>query len=127
MMDQKTPRYIDANAMFADIENGINAMTKIGITVDGEWLWDKLLDAFENAPTISPDEIRGEAEWIKEETIMGTQYRCSNCDNADNKHTAIRGHYCWFCGAKMVRGGNDGKTDSRVLPQFDYNEYDVLK
>ena len=29
------------------------------------------------------------------------EYECSVCGHRDNKHTAIRGHYCWYCGSKM--------------------------
>lgn len=102
MMDQKTPRYIDADEFL---------QRALGTKCFRNDYALMLTELISESITFSPDEICGEAEWIKEETIMGTQYRCSNCDNADNKHTAIRGHYCWFCGAKMVRGGNDGKTN----------------
>ena len=47
-------RTIDADAIFKDICDDINAMTAVGIAVDGQWLWDKLNDALENAPTIIP-------------------------------------------------------------------------
>lgn len=47
-------RLIDADAMFKDICDSINEMTAIGLAVDGQWLWGKLNDALENAPTIIP-------------------------------------------------------------------------
>lgn len=28
-------------------------------------------------------------------------FGCSNCGKIENKHTAIKGKYCWSCGAKM--------------------------
>lgn len=61
-----------------------------------------VLDSIDNVPTIDPVK---HGYWI-EETLDGLpckpkQYRCSECGNADNKHTAVRGHYCWSCGAKM--------------------------
>ena len=28
-------------------------------------------------------------------------FGCSNCGKSENKHTAIKGKYCWSCGAKM--------------------------
>lgn len=28
-------------------------------------------------------------------------FGCSNCGKLENKHTAIKGKYCWSCGAKM--------------------------
>lgn len=45
-------RLADADAMMDDICNSINQMTKIGIAVDGNYLWGKLNDALDNAPTI---------------------------------------------------------------------------
>lgn len=45
-------RLIDADALMEDINASIDAMTNVGIMVDGEWLWGKLNDAIENAPTI---------------------------------------------------------------------------
>lgn len=52
-------RLIDADALMDDINRAINAMTAIGIVVDGDWLWAKLNDALDNAPTIEP-----EPHWI---------------------------------------------------------------
>lgn len=52
-------RCIDGDSLFKDICDSINKMTKIGICVDGEWLWAKLNDALENAPTVEP-----EPQWI---------------------------------------------------------------
>lgn len=48
-------RLIDADAFYKDICDSLNEMTRIGITVDGEWLWGKLNDSLENAPTIDSD------------------------------------------------------------------------
>ena len=45
-------RLIDADEFFKDICNSLNEMTAIGIAVDGEWMWGKLNDALENAPTV---------------------------------------------------------------------------
>ena len=28
-------------------------------------------------------------------------FGCSNCGKSENKHAAIKGKYCWSCGAKM--------------------------
>lgn len=42
----------DLDAVMNDICNSINEMTKIGIGVDSEYLWRKLNDAIDNAPTI---------------------------------------------------------------------------
>lgn len=52
-------RAIDGDALYKDICDSLNEMTRIGIAVDGEWLWGKLNDSLENAPTIEP-----EPHWI---------------------------------------------------------------
>ncbi len=40
--------------------------------------------------------------WIeKKNGICGIGYECSCCGHSDNKHTAFKGHYCWYCGAVM--------------------------
>lgn len=52
-------RIIDADALMKDICDSLNQMTDIGIAVDGDWLWAKLNDAIDNAPTIEPEQ-----QWI---------------------------------------------------------------
>ena len=41
------------------------------------------------------------AYWIEKNCIIGKYFECSNCYKPENKHTAITGKYCWYCGAKM--------------------------
>lgn len=45
-------------------------------------------------------------EWIEEidKITKEKRYRCSNCNHYESKHTTIKGHYCWNCGAKMEEG-----------------------
>ena len=45
-------RIADLSAVYEDICSDINAMTRIGVAIDGAWLWAKLNDAIDNAPTI---------------------------------------------------------------------------
>ena len=48
------------------------------------------------------DKERQDGIWI--EVKIGSnirEYECSVCGHHDNKHTAVRGHYCWYCGSKM--------------------------
>ena len=47
------------------------------------------------------------AKWIEKNCITGTYFECSNCHKPENKHTAIKGKYCWYCGAKMDLTGAD--------------------
>ena len=46
-------RWIDADALHEYICSSINEMTKIGVMVDGEYLWGLINEGIENAPTIS--------------------------------------------------------------------------
>lgn len=40
--------------------------------------------------------------WIEKTAHDRRRYfECSNCGKQENKHTAIRGGFCWNCGAKM--------------------------
>ena len=49
--------------------------------------------------------------WIEKTVPEGCRYfECSNCGAHENRHTAIKGYYCWRCGAKMD-GGVDNETD----------------
>lgn len=66
-------RLIDVDAMMDDINNSLNEMTNIGVCVDGDWLWAKLNDAIENAPTIDPQRKTG--KWIED---AETYYRAVN-------------------------------------------------
>lgn len=43
--------------------------------------------------------------WIEKTVPEGRRYfECSNCGAHENRHTAIKGYYCWRCGAKMDGG-----------------------
>ena len=46
--------------------------------------------------------------WIEKTVPEGCRYfECSNCGAQENRHTAIKGYYCWRCGAKMDGGAVD--------------------
>ena len=81
-------RTIDADALMNDICESLNQMTNIGIAVDGEWLWGKLNDALDNAPTIEPQRMRG--KWI-------VHYECPKCGELTKDFT----EHCPFCGTDM--------------------------
>ena len=59
-----------------------------------------------NTPTIEAEPVR-HGRWIPEKTLLGWENKCSVCGNHDNPKTAIKGHYCWFCGTKMDLEGNE--------------------
>lgn len=44
-------------------------------------------------------------EWLEKSSAVCKRYfECSHCGAHENKHTAVRGYYCWRCGAKMDGG-----------------------
>ena len=46
--------------------------------------------------------------WIEKTVPEGCRYfECSNCGAYENRHTAIKGYYCWRCGAKMDGGADN--------------------
>ena len=46
--------------------------------------------------------------WIeKSAPAIKIYFECSHCGAQENKHTAIKGYYCWRCGAKMDGGVDD--------------------
>lgn len=104
-------RLIDADALMNDICESLNQMTNIGIGVDGEWLWGKLNDALDNAPTIEPQRMRG--KWIPIQRGFFnkevTQVKCDQCGNLLDLIGVNCGrgdtNFCPNCGAWM--GGQD--------------------
>lgn len=95
-------RLIDADALFKDICDSINEMTKIGLMVDGDWLWGKLNDALENAPTIEPK--RGTwYERYSHEDGERDGVRCSECGTYYYFGGQLM-NYCPNCGADMREG-----------------------
>ena len=95
-------RLIDADALIEDICESLNQMTNIGISVDGEWLWGKLNDALEHAPTI---EERKTGMWLKGDEMpdyprvpyKSWETYCSAC----RSQTEMETDYCPNCGADM--------------------------
>lgn len=109
------PRYIDADALICEIclKDCECTPEECGGKPCGEV--KRIMDA----PTISPDEVRGIGKWIVLEPEIDLR-SCSVCE-----HMVIRAdyNYCPNCGAKMI----ETKTEPTVLPTFDYNEYDVMR
>lgn len=95
-------RLIDADALMKDICDSLDQMTNIGIVVDGDWLWAKLNDAIDNAPTI---EERKQGKWIIEPYDAQNDifiHRCGTCMRV----AMLGGHttkykYCPICGSAM--------------------------
>lgn len=101
-------RLIDADELYKDICDSLNQMTKIGIMVDGEWLWAKLNDALENAPTIEAvrkgkwEEHPFDEDWdICSVCGFGTKRR--EHGNEDGRDWVVQYVYdfCPRCGARL--------------------------
>lgn len=50
--------------------------------------------------------------WIEKKSAVGRYFECSNCGAHENKHTTIKGYYCWRCGAKMDKR-NEPENEAR--------------
>lgn len=62
--------------------------------------WDEIIDALENIPAADVAPV-AHGHWIEKKSAVGRYFECSNCGAHENKHTAIKGRFCWGCGAKM--------------------------
>lgn len=69
----------------------------------------KVLRGVEDAPAADVAPVV-HGYWIEKKSAVGRYFECSNCGAHENKHTAIKGYYCWRCGAKMD-GGADNDTN----------------
>ena len=64
-----------------------------------------LVDTFADIPAADVAPVR-HGRWIEKTAHDRHSYfECSNCGAHENKHTAIKGRFCWSCGAIM-----DGDT-----------------
>ena len=67
----------------------------------------KISKWLEEEPTLDYVPVR-HGEWIEDDTLFTRQRKCSLCGRCDSPKTAIRGHFCWYCGAKMDGVKSDG-------------------
>lgn len=69
---------------------------------------ETVLEYAEQLPVADVKPVK-HGRWIEKMTPYGSRYfECSNCGAHENKHTAIKGRYCWGCGAKMDGGAENG-------------------
>lgn len=91
--------YIDRDAALREIERREALM--VGdkcISVDAMKSFIKNRPAVDVAPIVH-------GRWIEKSAHARKIYfECSHCGAQENKHTAIKGYYCWRCGAKMDGG-----------------------
>ena len=88
--------YIDRDAVISEIERREALM--VGdkrISVDAMKSFIKNRPAVDVAPIVH-------GRWIeKSAPARKIYFECSHYGAQENKHTAIKGYYCWRCGAKM--------------------------
>jgi len=105
------PRYIDADAFDADCRKRYctDCDNYNGVKCRACWVDDMLGDV-DDAPTISPDDVRGAGMWIKLDAHKGMeQYKCSACNNPMYVPECMgKPMYsiCPVCGAKMEVEGD---------------------
>ena len=68
---------------------------------------ESVLEYVENLPSADVAPVV-HGRWLEKKSAVGRYFECSNCGAHENKHTAIKGYYCWRCGAKMdIQDGGD--------------------
>ena len=93
------PRYIDANALQSNM---------MEMVASGLYGLEDMIDAVIEAPTVSPDEVRGVGTWLRKEKVRHNldgdgdyRYECSACGHSDEHNENVHVPFCWYCGAKM--------------------------
>lgn len=99
--------YIEREAALALVQPDDPADEKAAVTIA---VVKKLIrHAVNNTPAADVAPVV-HGHWIEKKSAVGRYFECSNCGAHENKHTAIKGYYCWRCGAKMD-GGDDHAAD----------------
>jgi hypothetical protein len=93
-------RLIDADALLARMKKAMESGSNLNGTLHLH---------IEHAPTIT----RPTGEWImwenqRDEDVANGNYlySCSNCGHADVHAKTQSVPYCWYCGARMNKGGD---------------------
>lgn len=69
---------------------------------DSRFVWREAIIVKVQVREIDDEEEQQGGTWIETKNgLTIREFKCSICGHSDNKHTAIRGHYCWYCGSKM--------------------------
>lgn len=118
---------IDREALLHDIEQSVVYTARGKITSAEMRGAHKIIERIKCAPAVEPIYIHEPTKsefkrmavqmgyvqvvhgrWIeKTAPARKIYFECSHCGAQENKHTAIRGYYCWRCGAKMDGGDSD--------------------
>lgn len=115
------PRYIDADAFESSAceRYCTDCDNSNGVKCRACWV-DDMLGEVEDAPTVSPDEVRdavcGVGKWIlvdgiDEQAMARVHYiYCSKCGRQGldtRRGKDCYSHYCPHCGARLTGGEND--------------------
>ena len=84
------PRYIDAELAKAEFTGNFQ----------DNYATAHIKDLIDSTPTADVQPVV-HGKWIDINNCGIKERKCSNCGKKDNPKTAIKGHYCWNCGAKM--------------------------
>lgn len=105
-------RLIDVDKMAVD-ESEAYMSAQVQITDDLKWLVNfaahsKIQRLIADTPTVDAVPVVL-GRWIeKSAPARKIYFECSHCGAQENKHTAIKGYYCWHCGAKMDGSAENG-------------------
>lgn len=98
------PEYIERQA-------AIDAVMAVYVRTAGYKTRERVLETREAIQKLPAADVAPvvHGRWIeKSAPARKIYFECSHCGAQENKHTAIKGYYCWRCGARMD-GGDDAK------------------
>ena len=79
----------------------LRAKANMAVLMDAAPYFEKAAQMLEKLPAADVAPVV-HGQWIeKSAPARKIYFECSNCGAKENKHTAIKGYYCWRCGAKM--------------------------
>lgn len=100
-------RPIDADALREELMDAVNApFLKEMCPASWAEAYESCVRALDRVPTLDCAPVV-HGYWVEDDTPFVRQRKCSVCGKSDNPKTAIYGHYCWYCGAKMDGGKSD--------------------
>lgn len=95
--------YIEREVLIAQLR----AMESYNVSPMYRRGYDDCVEAILKAPAADVAPVV-HGRWIEKTVPEGCRYfECSNCGAHENRHTAIKGYYCWRCSAKMDGGAVD--------------------
>lgn len=98
--------FVERKTLLEALENAdADVCEDWGGHVDWGFGWENIKSVINGIPAADVAPVV-HGVWIeKSAPARKIYFECSHCGAQENKHTAIKGYYCWRCGAKMD-GGN---------------------